>query len=40
MEKSPLAPHFRDARLQVFSPLSNELARNFLGERMGLPKSY
>lgn len=40
VEESPMERHFRDARLQVFSPISNEMARNFLGERMGLPKSY
>ena len=31
---------FRDARLGPFSPISNEMVKNFLGERMGLPKSY
>lgn len=40
VEESPMERHFRDARLQVFSPISNEMARNFIGERMGLPKSY
>lgn len=40
VEESPMERHFRDARLQVFSPISNEMARNFIGERLGLPKSY
>ncbi len=40
VEESAMERHFRDARLQVFSPISNEMARNFIGERLGLPKSY
>ena len=31
---------FRDVRLGPFSPISNEMARNFIGERLGLPRSY
>lgn len=31
---------FRDARLQLFSPVSNEMVRNLLGQAMGLPRSY
>ena len=31
---------FRDARLGPFSPISNEMVRNFVGERIGLPRSY
>jgi len=31
---------FRDARLGPFSPISNEMARNFVGERLGLARSY
>jgi acyl-CoA dehydrogenase len=31
---------FRDARLGPFSPISNEMVRNFVGERLGLPRSY
>jgi hypothetical protein len=27
-------------RLGPFSPISNEMARNFIGERLGLPRSY
>lgn len=31
---------FRDARLGPFSPISNEMVRNFVGERIGLARSY
>jgi acyl-CoA dehydrogenase len=40
VEESPMERLFRDARLGPFSPISNEMARNFVGERLGLPKSY
>ena len=40
VEESPLERLFRDARLGPFSPISNEMVRNFVGERLGLPKSY
>ncbi len=40
VEASPLERLFRDARLGPFSPISNEMVKNFLGERMGLPRSY
>jgi len=40
VEESPMERLFRDARLGPFSPISNEMVRNFLGERLGLPKSY
>lgn len=39
-EESAMQMFFRDARLQLFSPVSNEMVRNFLGEAMGLPRSY
>ena len=39
-EDSPMERYLRDARLQVFSPVSNEMGRNFIGERLGLPRSY
>lgn len=40
VEESPLERLFRDARLGPFSPISNEMVKNFVGERMGLPRSY
>lgn len=40
VEESPMERLFRDSRLGPFSPISNEMVKNFLGERMGLPKSY
>ncbi|MGI9659741.1 MAG: acyl-CoA dehydrogenase family protein [Gaiellaceae bacterium] len=40
VEESPMERLFRDARLGPFSPISNEMTRNFIGERLGLPKSY
>ncbi|GIW10576.1 MAG: acyl-CoA dehydrogenase [Dehalococcoidia bacterium] len=38
--ESDMQRYFRDARLQVFSPVSNEMARNLIGEALGLPRSY
>ncbi|MFI5376509.1 MAG: acyl-CoA dehydrogenase family protein, partial [Candidatus Rokuibacteriota bacterium] len=33
--------YFRDARLYVFGPLTNEMVANYLGERwLGLPRSF
>ena len=40
VEESALERLFRDARLGPFSPISNEMVKNFLGEQMGLPRSY
>jgi acyl-CoA dehydrogenase len=40
VEESPMERLFRDARLGPFSPIANEMVRNFLGERLGLPRSY
>jgi alkylation response protein AidB-like acyl-CoA dehydrogenase len=37
---SPMQMYFRDARLQTFSPISNEMIRNLLAEQMGMPRSY
>ncbi|WP_027943350.1 acyl-CoA dehydrogenase family protein [Amycolatopsis taiwanensis] len=37
----PMQRYFRDARLYTFAPLTNEMLRNFIGERwLGLPRSY
>lgn len=38
--ESDMQRYFRDARLQVFSPISNEMAKNVVGEALGLPRSY
>ncbi|MEJ0069810.1 MAG: acyl-CoA dehydrogenase family protein [Pseudomonadota bacterium] len=40
VEESPLERLFRDTRLGPFSPISNEMAKNVIGERLGLPRSY
>jgi len=40
VEATPMERLFRDARLGPFSPISNEMVRNFVGERLGLPRSY
>ena len=40
VEESPMERLFRDTRLGPFSPISNEMVRNFVGERFGLAKSY
>ena len=40
VEVSAMERLFRDARLGPFSPISNEMVRNFVGERLGLPRSY
>ena len=40
VEESAMERLFRDARLGPFSPISNEMVKNFLGERLGLPRSY
>jgi alkylation response protein AidB-like acyl-CoA dehydrogenase len=39
-EESAMQMYFRDARLQLFSPVSNEMTRNVIGESLGLPRSY
>jgi len=39
-EESAMQMLFHDARLQLFSPVSNEMTRNILGEALGLPRSY
>ena len=32
--------YFRDSRQCTFSPISNEMVRNFIAEQLGLPRSY
>jgi len=39
-EESDLMRYHRDARDMVSGPVSNEMARNFVAERCGLPRSY
>lgn len=39
-EDSPMERYLRDARIGPFSPVSGEMGRNFIGERLGPPKSY
>jgi len=37
----PMQRYFRDARLYVFAPLTNDMVTNYLGERwLGLPRSF
>ncbi|GAA1746369.1 acyl-CoA dehydrogenase family protein [Aeromicrobium alkaliterrae] len=38
--ESAMQMYFRDARLQLFSPISNEMTRNVIGESLGLGRSY
>lgn len=32
--------HFRDARQYTFGPISNEMARNYIAQKLGMPRSY
>jgi alkylation response protein AidB-like acyl-CoA dehydrogenase len=33
--------YFRDARLYTFAPLTDEMTRNYIGEKhLGLPRSF
>ncbi|MGE3905422.1 MAG: acyl-CoA dehydrogenase family protein, partial [Reyranellaceae bacterium] len=39
--RSPMQRWFRDARLYVFAPHTNDMSLNYLGERwLGLPRSF
>jgi len=40
MVETDIQRYFRDARQFVFAPISNEMARNFIGELIGLPRSF
>jgi len=40
MMESDIQRYFRDARQFTFAPISNEMARNFIGELIGLPRSF
>lgn len=40
MMDTDMQRYFRDARLGTFSPVSNDMARNYIGESLGLPRSY
>lgn len=38
---SPMQRYFRDARLYTFAPLTDEMTKNYLGEKLlGLPRSF
>jgi acyl-CoA dehydrogenase len=39
-EESDLMRYHRDARDMVSGPISNEMARNLIAQRLGLPRSY
>jgi alkylation response protein AidB-like acyl-CoA dehydrogenase len=36
----PLQRHFRDYKQMIFSPISDEMAKNMIAQWSGLPKSY
>ena len=38
--ENPMQRQYRNSILLLFSPISNEMAKNLVGESMGLPKSY
>lgn len=40
MLESNMQRFYRDARLFSIAPITNEMARNFIAQNMGLPKSY
>jgi len=40
MVETDIQRYFRDVRQFTFAPISNEMARNFIGELMGLPRSF
>jgi acyl-CoA dehydrogenase len=40
MMEHDMQRYWRDAKLFEFAPITNEIVRNFLAERLGLPQSY
>jgi acyl-CoA dehydrogenase len=36
----PMQRHFRDYRQMMFSPISDEMAKNYIAESFGLPRSF
>lgn len=40
MMESDMQRYWRDTKLFEFAPVSNEMVRNFLAEKLGLPRSY
>jgi acyl-CoA dehydrogenase len=41
LRELPMQRYFRDARLYTFAPLTDEMIRNYIGEKhLGLPRSY
>lgn len=40
-EEQRMLRYFRDARLYVFAPLTNDMVTNYLGKRwLGLPRPF
>jgi alkylation response protein AidB-like acyl-CoA dehydrogenase len=41
LRQLPMQRYFRDARLYTFAPLTDDMIRNYIGEKhLGLPRSY
>lgn len=40
MMEHDMQRYWRDAKLYEFAPVTNEMVRNFLAEKLGLPRSY
>jgi alkylation response protein AidB-like acyl-CoA dehydrogenase len=40
MMEHAMQRYWRDARLYTFSPITNEMVKNLVGESLGLPRSY
>jgi len=39
-EEFDMQRYWRDARLYRIGPITNEMARNYIGESLGLPRSF